>query len=243
MVENFDPMKSKMAQIMDAIANKKYKIPTGEENIRRWGIVSHAIGEVDDEIDGALNDDQRRVVVSGAANFLRGEVEELAGTNTRYIDKMSRLRELLSALPESERKRFVDHFLEFADVTIKMRSEESFRKMAKLRGREGDLTAYFFHDVVTPDIREHPNFERYVNTTNALYRAGCYYDSAQDLPFDRRNGIAVVNPGLINRGFLLLLCFKEGMGVIKELNYPIVRSVVNREKFVMDQNRKTDRRG
>src|SRR5450759_2088309 len=102
MVENFDPMKSKMAQIMDAIANKKYKIPTGEENVRRWGIVSHAIGEVDDEIDGALNDGQRTAVVSKVAEFLLGEGEELEGTNTRYIDKMSKLKELLSGLSESE---------------------------------------------------------------------------------------------------------------------------------------------
>lgn len=77
-----------------------------------------------------------------------------------------------------------------------------------------------------------------MNTTNALYRAGCYYDSAQDLPFDRKNGITVVNPGFINRGLLLMLRFKEGVGVIKELNYLILKTVINREKFVMDQNKK-----
>jgi hypothetical protein len=36
-VEDFDPTRSRMAQIMDAIANKRYKIPTGQENVRRWG--------------------------------------------------------------------------------------------------------------------------------------------------------------------------------------------------------------
>lgn len=159
MVEDFDPLRSKMAQIMDAIANKKYKIPTGNENLRRWGIVSHAIGEVDDEIDGASDDDARRVVVSGAADFPRGEAEQLEGTNTRYIDRMSRLRDLLSGFSEPERNRFIEHFQEFVDVTIKMRSESSFWRMAALRGKEGDLTANFFHDVVTPDVRNHPNLD------------------------------------------------------------------------------------
>lgn len=113
----------------------------------------------------------------------------------------------------------------------------------RLRCKEGDLTAYFFHDVATPDVRDRPNFDRYVRTTNALYRAGCYYDSAQDLPFDQKSGITVVNPGLINRTLLVLFCFKESLGVIRELNYPIVKSVINREKFVLSQNKRADRRG
>jgi hypothetical protein len=167
----------------------------------------------------------------------------LGSESEKYTGRMGKLKELLSGLPDAEREQFVRHFLEFAEVTIGMRSEPSFRAMARLRGKEGDLTAYFFHDVVTPDVREHPNFDRYVRTTNALYRAGCYYDSAQDLPFDRRSGITVVNPGLINRALLVLLCFRESLGVIRELNYPIVKSVMNREKFVLSQNKRTDRRG
>lgn len=243
MIEGFDPMQSRMAQIMDVIANRKYQIPTGTENIRRWGIVSHGIGEVDDEIDGAESDDVRWKVVKDAASFLGGESSELINPNERYVDRMRSLHDLLFELPEERKTRFVGHFLDFAKVTIQMRSEASFRRMVELRGKEGDLTATFFHDVVTENVRFHPNFNRYVRTTNALYRAGCFYDSTQDLPFDRKNGIVSVNPGPVNRGSLLLLTLKEGLGVLGELNYSIVKSVINREKFVMDQNKKTDRRG
>ena len=77
------------------------------------------------------------MMVRGAADFLKGGTEELVGTNERCFDRMGRLRDLLFGLSEKERGKFIDHFLEFAEVTIKMRSEESFRKMAKLRGKEG----------------------------------------------------------------------------------------------------------
>jgi hypothetical protein len=234
--------KSRIANVLQALARDKYGIQINSEDYSNWEIVSYATGEADDVIDTRNTDEEILLVFQNGVNFLKDE-EILLDYNEEYSKRMLWLKQVFTKLIPEQQESFINHLNLFSDVTLGIRHTTSLHELAQLRSTEGDLTASFFYDVLNPSVRDHVNFPTFVKTLNSLFRAGVFFDSFVDLSFDYKHNISRINPHIFNRIYFLLRCFGEGARTLKELNIPVLQAVLKREQFVIQQNNKLERRG